>query len=234
VRDAAALVLLPPSEGKAPGGVGRWKPESGAFASLARARRDVIRAYADADIERVVGTSGAIAERARANARQLRLGRAPALPAIERFTGVVWEHLGSVGDPGRIAVISALCGVVAGDDPVPDHRLKLSVSLGDLGRLDRWWRPRVTTALVRWADGRPVWNLLPNEHVAAVDLTQLDVVQVRFVSADGARAVGHFAKAAKGALAGLLLRGAPIATFDFQGWRTSRDGDEVLVIAPAP
>src|SRR5687768_17992745 len=47
----------------------------------------------------------------------------------------------------RVLVVSALCGLLAGTDPVPDHRLKLSVSLDGIGRLDRWWRPTITDAL---------------------------------------------------------------------------------------
>lgn len=227
------LVLLPPSEGKAGGGRGRWTPDAGRFASLATARTTVVDAYAIAvsrDAERVVGTGGLIAERARAAAAALSAGTAPALPAHRRFTGVVWEHLHPADLPAaalrRIVVVSGLCGLLAGTDPVPDHRLKLSVSLDGLGRLDRWWRPVLTEALVGHARRRRVWDLLPKEHAAAIDLAAVRRVRVRFEGD-----TGHAAKAVKGAFArAVLLDGADaVPTFAFHDWRAAWDGEDVVV-----
>jgi cytoplasmic iron level regulating protein YaaA (DUF328/UPF0246 family) len=227
------LVLLPPSEGKADGGRGRWTAESGRFGALAEARAAVVAAYVAAmarDAERVVGAGGAIAERARAAARALEAGTARALPAHRRFTGVVWEHLRPADLPAaalrRIVVVSGLCGLVAGTDPVPDHRLKLSVSLDGLGRLDRWWRPVLTEALAAHARRSRVWDLLPKEHAAAVDLGIARTVRVRFEGD-----TGHAAKAVKGAFArAVLLDGRDaVSAFAFHDWRAAWDGDDVVV-----
>lgn len=227
------VVLLPPSEGKADGGRGRWTAESGRFGALAEARAAVVAAYVAAmarDAERVVGAGGAIAERARAAARALEAGTARALPAHRRFTGVVWEHLRPADLPAaalrRIVVVSGLCGLVTGTDPVPDHRLKLSVSLDGLGRLDRWWRPVLTEALAAHARRRRVWDLLPKEHAAAVDLGGARTVRVRFVGD-----TGHAAKAVKGAFArAVLLDGRDaVPAFAFHDWRAAWDGDDVVV-----
>ena len=227
------LVLLPPSEGKAEGGRGHWAPDSGRFAGLATARAAVVAAYVAAvaqDAERVVGTSGPIAERARAAAAALSAGSAPALPAHRRFTGVVWEHLHPADLPAaalrRVVVVSGLCGLLAGTDPVPDHRLKLSVALGDLGRLDRWWRPVLTEALTAHARRRRVWDLLPKEHAAAVDLGAVRAVRVRFEGD-----TGHAAKAVKGAFArAVLLEGRDaVPAFAFHDWRAAWDGEDVVV-----
>ena len=224
-------MLLPPSEGKAVGGDDPWRARSGAFPELARARRTVIDAYAAAvdgeQAAKVVGASGPLVERARSSAQALRRNRAVGLPAWQRFTGVVWEHLRPADlDVERIAIVSALLGVCAGDDPVPDFRLKLSVSLPQLGRLDRWWRPSLTAALRRWAAGREVWDLLPNEHAAAVDLGVLgeQVVRVRF---DGVS--GHDAKAVKGAFARHVLRTGSHRRFAYGDWRASRRDDLVVL-----
>ena len=220
------VLLLPPSEGKAPGGEGRWVARSGAFASLAARRREVVAAYAEADLAKVAGVKGPSLERAAEAVRLLARGRAPSLPAHERFTGVVWQHLAPADLPvERIAIVSALLGVCAGDDPVPDFRLKLSVSLAPLGRLDRFWRPHVSKALVRWADGREVWDLLPNEHAAAVDVPGL--VKVRFEGVSG-----HDAKAVKGALARHVLPTGTHARFRWHGWKATRTGD-LVVVTPA-
>jgi cytoplasmic iron level regulating protein YaaA (DUF328/UPF0246 family) len=239
-RRDVPLVLLPPSEGKAPGGDGRWRPGGGTFRALAEARRQVIDAYASAlvadDITKLVGATGTLAERARAAGLALAAGRATSLPAHRRFTGVVWEHLDPAtlgpAERSRIGVVSALCGLVTGEDPVPDHRLKLSVSVPGLGRLDRWWRPHVTATVKRWAGRRAVWDLLPAEHAAAVDLTAIKrVTRVRFLDATDQRVVGHDAKAVKGAFARQLLLHGPdaVGAFDQWGWRAGWDGDDVVV-----
>jgi hypothetical protein len=61
------------------------------------------------------------------------------------------------------------------------------------------------------------------------------VVRVRFVAADGSRAVGHEAKSAKGRLARVLLDEglAGVGGFAFDGWRATVDGDSVTVVAPS-
>ena len=231
------LVLLPPSEGKAAGGRGPWSPASGRFAALADQRSAVINAYAAAiarDAERVVGAGGQIAERAREAAAALDAGVSRSLPAHRRFTGVVWEHLHPSDLPApalrRVLVVSALCGLLTGTDPVPDHRLKLSVSLDGIGRLDRWWRPAITAALRAHARRHTVWDLLPKEHRAAVDLTDVRAVGVRFEGD-----TGHAAKAVKGAFArAVLLDGRDaVPSFAFHDWRAAWNGD-VVVVTKAP
>ncbi len=193
----------------------------------------MVAAYAHAvgvDAERVVGAGGAIAERARRAALALAAGTAPSLPAHRRFTGVVWEHLrpAELEDAAlrRVVVVSALCGLVTGTDPVPDHRHKLSVRLGDLGRLDRWWRPVLTEALTRHVRRKTVWDLLPHEHAAAVDLSSLRTVHVRFEGD-----TGHAAKAVKGAFArAVLLDGRDaVESFAFHEWMAAWDAGDVVV-----
>lgn len=233
------IVLLPPSEGKAPGGRGRWSPASGSFAQLAPARVAVAEAVLAAP-PTVFGARGELAERAAGAARAVATGTARALPAWQRFTGVVWQHLDPAtlpsADRRRIVVPSGLLGLCRGNDPTPDFRLKLSVSLPGLGRLDRWWRPQLTAVL---AGGRgPIVDLLPGEHAAAIDLDAIGrrrVVRVEFVAAEGGGAAGHAAKAVKGILARRLLLGGlgVVDGFTWQGWRAELDGDVVVVKAPA-
>lgn len=239
MNDGAVLVLLPPSEGKAPGGRGRWSPDSGAFADLGPARRQVAEAAAAAlaDRKRLFGTDGPLADRAEASLLALVAGSAPALPAWRRFTGVVWEHLDPATLPPaarrRIVVPSAQLGLTRGDDPTPDFRLKFAVSVPGLGRLDRWWRPQLAAALARTRG--PVVDLLPGEHAAAVALPpSRRVVRVDFVAPGGAGAAGHAAKAVKGVLARtILLEGLDaVAGFEWQGWRGEAADGGFLVRAP--
>jgi cytoplasmic iron level regulating protein YaaA (DUF328/UPF0246 family) len=247
---AGVLVLLPPSEGKAAGGRGAWRASSGTFGEALGERRRtlsaaLVAALGDAAPDtrlRLFGTDGALADRAVDAVRALAAGTSPSLPAWRRYTGVVWEHLDPATLPAparrRIVVPSAATGLVRGDDPVPDLRLKLSVSLPELGRLDRWWRPALTELLLAHGRG-PIVDLLPGEHAAAIDIAAVGerrrVVRVAFVAADGAGAAGHAAKAAKGVLArAVLLDGVDaIHGFVWEGWRAGRDGDHIVVRAPS-
>jgi cytoplasmic iron level regulating protein YaaA (DUF328/UPF0246 family) len=239
VNDGRVLVLLPPSEGKAPGGRGRWSPDSGAFADLGPERRKVAEAAVAAlpDRKRLFGTDGPLADRAEEALLALVGGTAPALPAWRRFTGVVWEHLDPATLPPaarrRIVVPSAQLGLTRGDDPTPDFRLKFAVSLPGVGRLDRWWRPQLVAALARTRG--PVVDLLPGEHAAAVALPATRrVVRVEFVAAGGSGAAGHAAKAVKGVLArAVLLDGIDaLPGFTWQGWRAEAADGGFLVRAP--
>jgi cytoplasmic iron level regulating protein YaaA (DUF328/UPF0246 family) len=235
------IVLLPPSEGKAEGGRGSWSYGSGAFGELGGRRQQVAEAVVLRlqDRKKLFGSDGPLADRAADAAMAIVAGTAKALPAWKRFTGVVWEHLDPATLPPaarrRIVVPNAQLGLVRGDDPVPDFRLKLSVSVGDLGRLDSWWRKELTEALARTRG--PIVDLLPNEHASALDLGAFGrrrVVRVSFVSAGGAGAAGHAAKAVKGTLARAVLLGGLDALdgFAWAGWTASVERDEVVVQAP--
>ena len=246
--DRPPLLLLPPSEGKkeggrAPGRPGSFDAELGPARAAVLAELDrIVRAGDPARCAAVLGVRGELLTRALGATAALATGAAPVLPAWQRYSGVVWAALdpGSLAtaDRRRILVPSGLYGLTGAADPVADYRLKMSVVLGGLGRLSAFWRPEVTAAVARRARRRPVVDLLPAEHAAAVDLDVLGrsapVVRVRFVSAAGDRAVGHEAKSAKGHLARALLLGGLEAagTFRWEGWRSRVAGDEIVVTAP--
>ncbi|MGA1361459.1 MAG: YaaA family protein [Ilumatobacteraceae bacterium] len=221
------FILLPPSEGKADGGRPgtAWEPSAGPTGrALGPMREQVAPALARArgGDQKLLGVKGAALESARA-ANTAVLG-APTLPAWQRYTGVVWDHLDLASLPGaartaavkRILVPSALLGVVRGDEPTPDYKLKMGAVLAGTGRLSRWWRAALTEEIVRLTRGALIVNLLPQEHSDAVDWEALGegrVVHVDLVSrTKGGRVGGHDAKAAKGALARRLIDAAPGAT----------------------
>ena len=242
------LLLLPPSEGKAAGGRRAGRPDS--FADELAAPRAAVLAELGRVLRRpdartatsVLGVRGELLDRALAATTELVDGTAPVLPAWRRYSGVVWAGLDPAtlapADRRRVLVPSALYGLTTAADPVADYRLKLLVVLGRLGRLSTFWRRSLTAAVAARARGRVVVDLLPAEHAHALDLASLGgtarVLHVRFVSADGRRAVGHEAKTAKGRLARTLLDGGIEAAdgFTHDGWRARRDADVVTVTAP--
>jgi cytoplasmic iron level regulating protein YaaA (DUF328/UPF0246 family) len=238
------VVLLPPSEGKALGG--RATTRAGAFDTVLDAPRRAVMAgltkavRTNAGAARVLGVRGDLLDRARAATFALGDGTAPRLAAADRYTGVVWEHLGrlTATDRRRVLVPSAVYGLTTAADPIADYRLKLSVSLPGIGRLDRFWATPVTDLLATRYRGRVIVDLLPTEHAHAVHWDALepvaDVVHVAFVRADGDGAAGHAAKAAKGRFARVVLDDGLDAarSFVWEGWRAAPAGDGVAVLAP--
>lgn len=213
------VVLLPPSEGKATGGDldTPWSPESGVFAeSLGPYRRDIAQALQKlkGGNEKLLGVKGV--HLAHATAQNRGLVGSPALPAWQRYTGVVWDHLdlGSLAPAvrrpllRRIYVPSGLAGLVRADDPLPDYRLKMGARLPPIGAVGAWWRDDLTDAFAEVVKSTLVVDLLPQEHKSAFDWSRLaSVVHVDLVSRKGGVVGGHNAKAAKGLLARHLLTG---------------------------
>lgn len=201
----APVILLPPSEGKAPGGDGPpWQPGTGVLPVLDGARAEVLRALGD----------GVAAE--------------PTMRAIDRYTGVLYAQLDWPSLPAEarrlgnrtVLIASGPFGVSGPTDPIPHHRLKMSANLAPLGKLSTWWRPQLTAALADHLSGRLVWDLLPNEHAAAWrpdDVPMARRVTVRFLDRNG-RTVSHWNKLLKGALVRHVLTARPSGPEDLVGW----------------
>ncbi len=225
------LVLLPPSEGKAEGGDGPpWASGRAADPALDRHRRIVLGEAA---------RTGAVRR------------RGPTVPAMERYTGVLYRELewASLGPPARgrgteqVRIVSGLWGLVAPGDAIPDYRLKMSARLDELGRLSTWWRPRLAPELAARTEGAVVWDLLPQEHEAAVDWSACRPIQritVRFVDTED-RTVSHWNMLLKGSLVRWILQEQPdgpgaLASFDhplgyrFDAGAYSLDADPATVV----
>ena len=215
------LILLPPSEGKAPGGAGDpWRAGTNSFGELDDARARAIKALGTAmrgtiaTRSKLLGVKGAAL--AQATATNLALPTSPTMPAIERYTGVLYDALDAASlnrrDRGRLSeqvlVFSGLWGIVSPTDMIPDYKLKMGASLARTGRLASFWKPRIDAALEPLTGQRTVWNLLPGEHDAAWSGAPraTAVISVRFlddVERSGRRqviTVSHWNKLLKGAL----------------------------------
>ncbi len=164
---------------------------------------------------KLLGVKGEALAAATAENRSVRA--AATRPAIERYTGVLYDALdvGTLPAAARrrlgssVLIVSGLWGLVAPTDAIPAYKLKMGASLGRLGRLSTWWREPLTGALTAVARGRTVWNLLPKEHDAAWsapdDLAQTSVEFLEPGRGGELVAVAHWNKLLKGALVRHLL-----------------------------
>lgn len=219
-----SVILLPPSEGKAPGGTGPPYPvarqTADRFLALAEARTEVFQALlrvseADHALEDLFGVKGKALDAAVAANRAL--ATSPTRPAIERYTGVLYDHLGYATLPApaqrrfdeAAIVFSGLLGLVAPRDAVPDYKLKMDATLPGFGSLQAFWRGKLTPVLNAEVENKVVWDLLPNAHAAAWGGGAAPRLRVtaRFVEVrdGGERTVSHWNKALKGALVRHLL-----------------------------
>lgn len=242
------LVLVPPSEGKAPGGTRGRLPDGFAKAlgehraSVATHLGEAAASLDTAHAKKLFGATGFLLDRALECAAAVADGTAPLLPAHERFTGVVWGSLDprTLDDEQRRAILvpNGLYGLVRGTDGIADFRLTMSARLEGVGTLSRFWRGPVTAQVGRLARSATVVDLLPAEHRAAVDGRRCamagEYVTVDFVRGDGHGAAGHVAKAVKGAFARALLDGGlgAVRRFRHEGWRAFAQDNAIVVVAP--
>ena len=216
------LILLPPSEGKtAPR---RGKPldlASLTQPSLTPTRTRVLDALVDlcnTDPTKAAEILGLGATQAELVTRNAELREAPTARADAVYTGVLYEALDFAGlstaakrrARTKVAVASALFGLVSPADRIPAYRLSGDASLPGLGGLAGVWRPALGPAvtetvgsglLVDLRSGmyanlwRPGDDLLPR--VATVRVLH---------EQDGQRkVVSHFNKATKGRIVAALL-----------------------------
>lgn len=228
------LLLLPPSEGKSDGGTGpAWAPGTMRYDlddGRERCMRALIQAMKWSGPRRsaLLGVKGASLDAA--TAANLSVAATGTVPAMERYTGVLYDELDASSWSARqrtraedsIVIFSGLFGLVAPGDAIPNYKLKMGASLPRLGRLGTWWRPQLTSALGPLAEGRRIWNLLPNEHDAAWTApVDAEVATVRFFDErpDGTLVtVSHWNKLLKGALVRLLLDRPDLTPAELDGW----------------
>ncbi len=236
-----AVYLLPPSEGKAPGGdpttslAAAWKdPATNAFASLDADRCTVIEALTTFSRRATIkARESAFKVKGpnlkAASTRNQNLFDGPVRPVIERYAGVLYDHLDAptltTRDRKRFhasgIILSGVFGILAPGDLIPDYKLPMDAALPRLGKLNTWWKPRLSPVLDARVTGAVVWDLLPNAHRAAWASrdTAARILTARFVEISGTRekTVSHWNKALKGSLVRHLLarNGVPEAAQDF-------------------
>lgn len=215
------LVLLPPSEGKTRPGRHR-RPSTLAELSwpeLTDARVRVLDALAETsarpDALDLLDVGASLAEEVAAN-RGLR--EAPAAPAGEVYSGVLYDALGFADlSPGArrranrwLVVTSGLWGALRPTDKIPAYRLSMATTLPDVGPLAAFWRPLLAEPLSAAAGGGLVVDLRSATYQAAWtpsgELAARTVAVRVLREVDGRRTVvSHMAKHTRGQVCRLLL-----------------------------
>ncbi|MGW7539072.1 peroxide stress protein YaaA [Amycolatopsis sp. NPDC054798] len=209
------LVLLPPSETKADGGKGApLDLDALSFPELNPVRAKLADALVElaGDVPASLAALGISARQADEVTRNAQLWTSPTMPALRRYTGVLYDALdiksftraGLAKAQQRLAVTSSLFGVVAATDPIPAYRLSGGNTVPALGTVRGLWKP-VLEPVLRDVEGLIV-DLRSGTYAAFAKLRP-DAVTVRVVTEDanGNRTtVSHFNKAYKGKLAAVL------------------------------
>jgi cytoplasmic iron level regulating protein YaaA (DUF328/UPF0246 family) len=249
------LVLLPPSETKRDGGSG--PPLS--LAALSHPELDKVRTELldelvglAADLPTARAALGLTPGQDAEIARNAVLRAAPTMPALQRYSGVLYDALdfGSLRGTAaararaRLAVGSALFGLVHADDPIPAYRLSASAKLPAGGTLAARWRPALEPVLAAVAAGELVVDLRSGSYAGLGRVPGAVTVDVLAELPDGSRKViSHFNKAHKGRFARLLAgtraepadAGAVAALARRAGMRVLRPSATALeLVIPAP
>ena len=247
------IVLLPPSETKRSGGDGPpLRLDQLSFPALNPLRAELVDELGalSADAAASRQALGLTAKQDAEIERNATLTSSPTLPAIHRYTGVLYDALdidslrgaAAARARARLAVGSALFGLLRADDPVPAYRLSAGSKLPGRPTLAARWRPVLEPALAEIAAGELVVDLRSGSYAGLGRIPGSVRVNVLAEHPDGHRTVvSHFNKAHKGKLARVLAgsKAEPddagkVATVARRaGMQVERDGDELVIVVPA-
>lgn len=196
------LILLAPSEGKAPGGMPGRLPESEPQRWVRRQLELLAREGSPQAQKRAFQVGEALLAKAREEALGLG-GRPPLLPALARYAGVAFRALDPATLPPeawrQVHILSCLRGLVRGDEPVPPYKLKLA----GLPGLKAHWRDGLRRPLAALPEG-PVWELLPADFASLLRAWDRPRHTLAILDHEG-RSLTHFAKFYRGRVARWIL-----------------------------
>ena len=216
-------ILIPPSEGK-----NRVKKSDTIFSDTNfkyyRHVNQVVRLLElieGEDLRSVYGTSP---EKALGFHRQNQdIFNSTCAPAIERYTGVVYENLEweTINKRARnymekhVRIISGLFGLLTPMTLIPDYKLKMNVL-----SLQYHWNPILSEDL---EDEDLIIDLLPQVHRKAYT-SNSNVIEIEFMVKTKGKTTtaGHFGKAVKGKFIRYLAKNQIKSVDDFDGF--SYDG----------
>lgn len=228
------LILLPPSEGKTPPtGSVPLALRSLAFAEdLTPSRERLIRALeklAQRPVKKAVEVMAISAGQAGDIALNGQIMSAPAGPASEVYTGVLYDRLGLAGMGARgveraeahLLISSGLWGMLRPQDRIPYYRLSMKPKLARVGGLSAFWRKPLEVAMRDSGfdeTGEIVLDMRSGSYQSVWKPKLAQLVAVRgFTETNGERKViSHMAKAIRGDVARLVLN-APELPQDAEG-----------------
>lgn len=202
------LIVLPPSETKAPGG--EMDGIDVSFPSLDPIRNEIMDDLAALDVDEMMSALKLPPTKRKEAAENLELRSAPVMPAIYRYTGVLYDALSAdtLPDPAlaRLAIGSALFGVVRAGDMIPRYRLSGGSKLPSqrsIPTMKARWGSAITDALLAVDD--LIVDMRSGAYQQLGPVPGAITVRVESVQEDGSRkVVSHFNKHYKGELARVL------------------------------
>lgn len=214
------LILLPPSETKRAGGDARGEARPLALGSLGFSELTEIRADLVADLAALSADHDAAVKALKLGPKQAaevdrnrELRSSPTLPALLRYTGVLYDALDAEAftetewafATAHVAVQSALFGLVRASDAIPAYRLSCDSRLSP--SLKKRWAVRGAAALA--STSGVIIDLRSEGYAALAPLPDREGAHyVRVLARDESgtvRALNHFNKQAKGLLARALI-----------------------------
>ena len=223
------LVLIPPSEGKT-----KIKSSEILFKDtkfkFEREVNQVVRLLSilnDEDLKSIYGTSQ---EKSEAFHRQNQdIFNSHCAKAIERYTGVVYEHIDSSSlDTSaekylnkHVRIFSGLFGLLKPNTLIPNYKLKMNVL-----SLQYHWNPVLTKELEK---EDIIFDLLPQVHRKAYKPSK-NVTKIDFsvINKGKKTAAGHFGKAVKGKFIRFLCENniqniKQFQNFEYEGFHWDED-----------
>jgi cytoplasmic iron level regulating protein YaaA (DUF328/UPF0246 family) len=217
------IFLLPPSEGKTPANKGsKFAPKKLVFPNLTQKRLELMESLAHLCANepelaaKVLDLGPQQRELLTTNAELL---TARCAPAIQIYTGVLYDHLGystfnakaRTRADSSILIASALFGFVAPTDPIPAYRLSGASVIPHVGSLVHYWKTELLDSLAQ-CNGELILDMRSGSYEKLAPAKQLDqpVVSVKVLTnVKGVlKPVTHFNKATKGD----LIRAACLST----------------------
>jgi cytoplasmic iron level regulating protein YaaA (DUF328/UPF0246 family) len=209
------IFLLPPSEGKTPASKGpKFAPKKLVFPHLTEKRLHLMKSLADLCASepelaaKALDLGPAQRDLLTTNAELL---TAPCAPAIQIYTGVLYDHLGysSLNAQARarvdssVLISSALFGFVAPTNPIPAYRLSGSSIIPQIGSLVGYWKTELLDSLSQFS-GELILDMRSGSYEKLAPPKQMDqpVVSVKVLTnVNGVlKPVTHLNKATKGDL----------------------------------
>jgi cytoplasmic iron level regulating protein YaaA (DUF328/UPF0246 family) len=242
------LVILPPSETKSDGGRGApLDLDTLVFPELNPIRKRIAESLVElsADLDASRAALGLGRTQLAEVDRNADLWLAPTRPAIERYTGVLYDALDhgamtraqktKAGE--RLAIGSALFGVVRAGDMIPAYRLSGGSKLPGMSTLASVWKPELSNSLAAVDDF--IVDLRSGVYQQLGPVRDAVTATVVTEAADGSRkVVSHFNKHYKGLMARALVHtrrnvrdiDGLAAVLSDAGQRVEIEGSEQIVV----